>query len=216
MPCSRRRSSFGLLNFLFMMLTCLTPTVALQHSYPLARLSIDSSAVQTDRDIGSGDGHFVHGSNQVPCSVPLATTSCPCEFCPHFQGTLRYGEALHPGPHGEHLLTVGVSNPGGVRQKEDAILALGAGMWSLAEAQLSSATFRTSAHLLRTAGRRLNRAVRFHGGTSKLKFWMCHGQRNIGSVAEFCYPDIGLSVCQSRRALAMVLLKDLHGRRPDR
>eukprot|EP00435_Cladocopium_sp_Y103_P016336 s1333_g4.t1 len=62
-------------------------------------------------------------------------------------------------------LTVGISNPGGVRQKEDVLLGLGPGIWALAETQLSATTFKTCAGTLRTRGRALNREVRLHGGS---------------------------------------------------
>eukprot|EP00438_Fugacium_kawagutii_P035024 Skav226644 [mRNA] locus=scaffold1097:92180:97042:+ [translate_table: standard] len=78
--------------------------------------------------------------------------------------TTRFGEASHPGPHGDDWLTVGVSNPGGVRQKEQTILELGPGIWSFTETQLSAQTFRTSSHLLRTGARSQQREIHLHGG----------------------------------------------------
>ena len=48
---------------------------------------------------------------------------------PSMDGTIRYGEAKNPGPTTGDLLTVGVSNPGGLRQKEDILLGMGPGIW---------------------------------------------------------------------------------------
>ena len=81
------------------------------------------------------------------------------------EGTIRYGEADNPGPHLGNVLTVGVSNPGGLRQKEDVLLDLGPGIWSLAETQLSVNTFKTCAGTLRNKGRAMNREVRLLGGS---------------------------------------------------
>ena len=63
------------------------------------------------------------------------------------------------------MLTVGVNNPSGLRQKEQTLLDLGPGIWSLAETQLSATTFKTSSHILRKEARHQNREVRLHGGS---------------------------------------------------
>lgn len=146
-------------------LQLMMPVSALQSMYPFARHFTDSSAVTTDRDLGSGD----HG---LPLHEPLMPTmSCRAPYVlplcgtASSEGTIRYGEARHPGPIGDDMLTVGVSNPGGVRQKEELMLELGPGIWSLAETQLSATTFKTSSHVLRQEGRKMNREVRFHGGS---------------------------------------------------
>ena len=83
---------------------------------------------------------------------------------PHFAGTVRYGEASHPGPSGECMLTVGVSNPSGLRQKEDILIGLGPGIWALSETQLCQQTLKTSSGILRRAAPKLNRHARFHSG----------------------------------------------------
>eukprot|EP00435_Cladocopium_sp_Y103_P012734 s3515_g3.t1 len=142
------------------------PTAALQQtSYPLARLLVHSSAASADREIGSGD---------FGCHVPaLGHFDSSGALCPSFSfwsheppglGTIRYGEARHPGPPLGNTLTVGVSNPGGLRQKEEFLLGLGPGIWSVAETQLSATTFKTCSGILRRQAQSLNRAVRFHGG----------------------------------------------------
>ena len=99
-----------------------------QRSTPLARFYIDGSAATADRD---------HGSGETCCHVPghwpvndifgLISQDTYCFHEPTGQGTIRYGEALHPGPHLGDTLTVGVSNPGGLRQKEDLLLGFGPG-----------------------------------------------------------------------------------------
>ena len=143
----------------------IVPANALQQQPPFARHFIDSSAAKADRDIGSGDGS---------CIVPERFEWQPAwpnymdGIAPgHFflpVGTIRYGEATHPGPEWGNMLTVGVSNPCGLRQKEDQLLQLGPGIWSLAETQLSQQTFRTSSGILHRRARELNREIRFFGG----------------------------------------------------
>eukprot|EP00438_Fugacium_kawagutii_P025911 Skav228848 [mRNA] locus=scaffold4472:1077:5912:+ [translate_table: standard] len=72
------------------------------------------------------------------------------------------GEAGNPGPdfQAEDLLTVGVSNPGGLRGKECHVLELDVGIWTMAETQLSTQSMRPSAGRFRAGGRNMNRAVR--------------------------------------------------------
>ena len=136
-----------------------------QRSTPLARFYIDGSAATADRD---------HGSGETCCHVPghwpvndifgLISQDTYCFHEPTGQGTIRYGEALHPGPHLGDTLTVGVSNPGGLRQKEDLLLGFGPGIWSVTETQLSATTFKTCSGILRRQARAQNREIRFHGG----------------------------------------------------
>ena len=141
------------------------PTVALQRQDPFARHFYISSAASADRENGSGDlccyvqdpwfKSFLDMGNSQQTFWPLK---------PSMDGTIRYGEAKNPGPTTGDLLTVGVSNPGGLRQKEDILLGMGPGIWAMTETQLSATTFKTCAGTLRTSGRALNRDVRFHGG----------------------------------------------------
>ena len=81
----------------------------------------------------------------------------------HSLPTLRWGEALHPGPEGDcHLF--GFSNPSGLRQKEHAAVALGPGVWSFSETQLSWVTQRTCDQQLRHLAAAQHRQVRIHMG----------------------------------------------------
>ena len=62
--------------------------------------------------------------------------------------TFRYGEARHPGPHldapSEIMeVTISISNPAGVRNKEKLILDAGPGIWTMAETHLTEATSKT-------------------------------------------------------------------------
>ena len=140
-------------------------TMAIQRQGPFARHSYLSSAASADRDHGSGD----HCRN-VPSpwydsfSSMGASQQSFWPLKPSLDGTIRYGEAKNPGPPMGDMLTVGVSNPGGLRQKEDVLLGMGPGIWAMAETQLSATTFKTCSGTLRTSGRALNRDVRFHGG----------------------------------------------------
>ena len=139
----------------------LSPAHALQQSSPFARHFIDSSAVHADRDIGSGaDGCKVpEPFFGIHLAGPFGDRDSTVTFLP--AGIMRYGEALHPGPC--HL-TVGVSNPSGLRRKEDILLGLGSGIWAMAETQLSLPTFRTCSGILRKGAQAMNRAISFHGG----------------------------------------------------
>eukprot|EP00435_Cladocopium_sp_Y103_P012354 s2527_g3.t1 len=164
LPFSPSRSSFGITRFLFWLLVLLAPVDALQQGHLFARRYIISSAAAADREIGSGG---------VPCSVPeqfdepqslSAPSTLVPYLCPPSEAVQRYGEARHPGPHLEDLLTVGVSNPGGLRRKEDILLGLGPGLWSMAETHLTQQTFKSCSGILRQGAQKMNRQVRFHGG----------------------------------------------------
>eukprot|EP00435_Cladocopium_sp_Y103_P038237 s1388_g10.t1 len=77
---------------------------------------------------------------------------------------VRYGEASNPGPDfdPDQLLTVGVSNPGGLRSKEDLVLEMGAGIWTMTETQLSATTTKNSARCFKAGGNKPNRCIRPH------------------------------------------------------
>ena len=158
------RSNFGFSWFFLWLMAMLMPAQALQRDHLFARHFHISSAASAVRDLGSGGD---------ACSVPELNdgpyTSCTmCTLVPDLSslpaGIHRFGEARNPGPHQEDLLTVGVSNPCGLRRKEDVLLGLGPGIWSLAETHLSQQTFRTCSGILRKGAQQLNRQVRFHGG----------------------------------------------------
>ena len=67
---------------------------------------------------------------------------------------IRFGEARHPGPDldQDSWLTVGVANPGGLRAKEDILLSMGPGIWTMTETQLSQVTTKTTERSLRAGG----------------------------------------------------------------
>ena len=100
-----------------------------------------------DRDAGSGN---------LLDNVP--------ELCHCPTTGKRFGEAEHPGPVPEQdsLLTVGVGNPGGLRAKEDLVLSLGPGIWTMSETQLSAVTTSSAAKAFRNGGQKLHRRVRPH------------------------------------------------------
>ena len=77
---------------------------------------------------------------------------------------IRFGEARHPGPDldQDSWLTVGVANPGGLRAKEDILLSMGPGIWTMTETQLSQVTTKTTERSLRAGGHKLNRRIRCH------------------------------------------------------
>ena len=144
------------------------PSMALQQRNPFAWQFNNSSAATADRVYGSGDFHCDVPEPNWIHDVLMAQQfqSFGCHFVP--KTTQRFGEARHPGPvpniAQDSVLTVGVTNPRGLRQKEDILLGLGPGIWAVAETQLSQQTFRTSAGLLRHGARKMNREIRFHGG----------------------------------------------------
>lgn len=119
-----RRSTFNFGWFLTMLALMLEPVKSLQLHCPFARHFFDSSATAVDRDIGSGD----FSSNTTSCDgwhtfghPALSVLTVNNEVFLDL-GTIRYGEAEHPGPPPGDLLTVGVSNPGGLRRKEQILL----------------------------------------------------------------------------------------------
>ena len=142
----------------------LAPVSALQQQSTLARFFIDSPAVSTDWDFGSGDNGCFVPSWPEPL-VFLDQQECSILSTEPLVGGIRYGEADHPDPSSGNLLTVGVNNPSGLRQKEQTLLDLGPGIWSIAETQLSATTFKTSSHILRKEARALNRDIRLHSGS---------------------------------------------------
>ena len=75
---------------------------------------------------------------------------------------LRIGEALHPGPEG--LLTIGTTNPGGLRGKELLAVEQGSGIWSYSETQLSKVTQQSAAKSLKWHASQQSRHLRVHFG----------------------------------------------------
>eukprot|EP00438_Fugacium_kawagutii_P015810 Skav206886 [mRNA] locus=scaffold3287:72863:77896:+ [translate_table: standard] len=126
---------------------------------PFAQHYFDSSAVDTDREIGSG----AFGQQSLKVDVPSTAYVATIREIPVYTQLCRLGEAVNPGPcidSDASLLTVGVGNPGGLRSKEDLLLDLGAGIWTMTETQLSDTTMTTTAAILRSSGRQRNRNVR--------------------------------------------------------
>ena len=147
------------------LLVLIAPVEALQQGSPFARHYTVSTAASVDREFGSGGfPSFV----LEPDLEPQSWTTCSSlssRLLAGSAGIERYGEARHPGPGRGNILTVGVSNPSGLRQKEDVLLGLGPGIWSLAETHLSQQTFRTCSHALRKGARDMNREIHFIGGS---------------------------------------------------
>eukprot|EP00435_Cladocopium_sp_Y103_P016460 s2398_g4.t1 len=94
---------------------------------------------------------------------PLADhdVGCGCQVVYECDGDLngyRIGEASHPGP-GE-TLTIGSTNPSGLRGKELLAIDHGCGIWHYAESQLSSVTQATAAKSLKYHASQVGRQVR--------------------------------------------------------
>ena len=136
--------------------------MALQQQIPFARHFYHSSAVQADREYGSGDKccqvpEPFAGLFQVWC--PFLSSSTTLE--PPVVGTIRYGEALNPGPSPGDMLTVGVSNQVAYVKKKGSFLKWGPVYGHWLRPQLSATTFRTCKGILQTEGRKMNRELRF-------------------------------------------------------
>ena len=78
----------------------------------------------------------------------------------------RIGEALHPGPCTPDtcLITIGQSNPSGLRGKHLEAAQLGPGIWSYAETHLTKHTASTFQRALRALGRQADRQIRINTG----------------------------------------------------
>ena len=74
----------------------------------------------------------------------------------------RIGEALHPGP--ADFLTVGTTNPGGLRGKELLAVEQGSGIWSYAETQLSAVTQTSTAKSMKWHAGQAGRHLRVYYG----------------------------------------------------
>ena len=124
---------------------------------PFARHFFTSSAASVDREHGSEDG-----GRHVPGLGTLWCTHLALDQIDVYTFQCRLGEASNPGPNilPPMLLTVGTSNPGGLRRKEEIIFDRGPGLWTLTETQLSFATMRTTAGVFRSLGNNSNRAIR--------------------------------------------------------
>ena len=129
----------------------ITPVEAL--ALPFAELNVPSAASRSLDD----------------CEFRSGASNCNHEFCSFARPAgveerhswslgFRLGEAANPGP--ETLLTIGCSNPSGLRTKETLALSHGPGIWSFSETQLSAYTQKTSARALRLAARADGREVR--------------------------------------------------------
>ena len=111
-------------------------------AHPFAARYVPSTAPSGDCDLQSG----ALGTKNIPLSWPSHG---------YADETLRFGEALHPGP-----LTLGCTNPGGLRSKEALAIDQGPGIWSYSETQLSSFTQRSAAKALTSLARQQDRRLR--------------------------------------------------------
>eukprot|EP00435_Cladocopium_sp_Y103_P064826 s87_g26.t1 len=74
----------------------------------------------------------------------------------------RIGEAAHPGPEG--VLTIGTTNPGGLRGKELLAVEQGSGIWTYAETQFCRITQVSAAKALKYHASSQGRYLRVHHG----------------------------------------------------
>ena len=79
-------------------------------------------------------------------------------------GSLRVGEASHPGLEGADLFHIGTSNPSGLRSKEALAVELGPGIFHYSETQLSEITAHSCTRVLQQLASRQNRDLRITVG----------------------------------------------------
>ena len=125
----------------------------------------------------------------------------------------RIGGAHHPGPM--EFLTIGTTNPGGMRNKEPLAVEQGCGIWSYAETQLSKVTQVSAAKALKfhasqtgiseyTMGHQLRSDHGPHG-PARGQVWLApvisrpnvfkfHGQTSFGLQDEFWRHSIMLAI----------------------
>ena len=106
---------------------------------------------------------------------------------------VRVGEASNPGPPG--IISIGSSNPGGLRGKEDLLLEWGPGIWALSETQLSAVTQVTCSKTLRFKAKELQRNLRIHhGAPAPLRTSSSWAGTWTGVVQTSDFPSISLTV----------------------
>ena len=143
----------------------------------------------TDTSIAAFPTHWAAGDFRQPsyvtpnCSVAPFQARCPSqkdhlpdegypvpqappEDHPHSSSTCfcncrRIGEATQPGPcEPDDLVTIGHSNPSGLRGKHLEAAQMGIGIWSYAETHLTTHTASSFSRALRALGRQRDRQIR--------------------------------------------------------
>ena len=130
---------------------------------PLAELYVPSTASVSadDCDFRSEDSKL--SGQSMPIALNLFLEQNPDSFL----NGVRFGEAEHPGPSS---LTVGCTNPSGLRTKEHLAIQHGPGIWSFSETQLSAFTQRSSTRALKSIARSQGRSLRtYHGAPAPLR-----------------------------------------------
>ena len=105
-------------------------------------------------------GDRVLESGEKGGSLSLFCSGLQFSFDP-FHGT-RHGEASHPGPFEQ--LTIGTSNPTGLRNKESLVTSLSPGIWTMAETQLSKTSQWSTSRSFQYLARQQNRRLHCHFG----------------------------------------------------
>ena len=106
-------------------------------------------------------GHLHQGGYPTFCTrVPETEGQPSC-----FALCRRIGEATKPGPdEATNLITIGQSNPSGLRGKHLEAAERGPGIWSYSETHLTSHTASSFSRALRALGRQQDRQIRIHTG----------------------------------------------------
>eukprot|EP00438_Fugacium_kawagutii_P000488 Skav216948 [mRNA] locus=scaffold3396:197642:204095:+ [translate_table: standard] len=145
--------------FVQLIIWCSIFSTAHSVQLPLARHNEHRTAGGSpDCHIGSGDFEWTPCNHLVPAHGTAVPAMLTC--------LLRCGEAQNPGPSEENVVPFGFSNPGGIRNKEEVVLALGPGVWHFSETQLSVTTQRTFAARMKALAAPMHRSLRLHLGAA--------------------------------------------------
>ena len=136
-------------SFLWFILVFSTSIGADALQFPFARFyELGAAGLVPDCHIGLGDS----------CSVHDGSALCGC---------FRWGEARHPAPTDQGVrVSLGFSNPSGLRNKEDHLMDLGPGIWSCSESHLTKVTQSSCRRRLKLLAASSHRDLRIHFGAA--------------------------------------------------
>eukprot|EP00438_Fugacium_kawagutii_P020571 Skav226934 [mRNA] locus=scaffold965:110011:119532:+ [translate_table: standard] len=127
----------------------------------------------------------------------------------------RWGEALNPGPSCQSgVVPFSFANPSGLRGKEEVIVALGPGVHSFAETQLSRTTQRSCAKSLRFHASQVHRDLRVHLGapvvTRSNSTW-AGAWSGVGTISDFPSREVWLPYGDERDCGRLLVTEHFFG-----
>ena len=139
-------------------------------SHAFARQFVLSTAPSGDRELGSGPlgddpWRMILNEDEFPSSrvrLCRAAPGCLEQSFLLLSSGVRYGEADHPGPKETQSISLGVTNPSGLRMKESIAIEMGEGIYTFCETQLSKFTQASCGKRLRGLAMESDRLVRTH------------------------------------------------------